>query len=119
MPYFDPDLVDLLCRTHPRVLAKGNRSKSLVRESMASRVAGLGLERQRKITTGNFWPRKLGEATASWNELGGARALGELGIIDPDALDAEVRQMLAEGRTAAVPFIWEILDHEAWVRARL
>jgi asparagine synthase (glutamine-hydrolysing) len=119
MPYFDPDLVDLLCRTHPRVLAKGNRSKSLVRESMASRIAGLGLERQKKITTGNFWPRKLEEATASWNELGGARAMGELGIVDPDALGAEVRQMLEEGRTAAVPFIWEILDHEAWVRARL
>jgi asparagine synthetase B (glutamine-hydrolysing) len=118
MPYFDPDLVDLLCRTHPRVLAKGNRSKSLVRESMASRVAGLGLERQKKITTGNFWPRKLEEASAAWNELGGARALGELGVVDPAALGTEVAQMLAEGRTSAVPFIWEILDHEAWVRAR-
>jgi asparagine synthetase B (glutamine-hydrolysing) len=119
MPYFDPDLVDLLCRTHPRVLAKGNRSKSLVRESMASRVAGLGLERQKKITTGNFWPKKLEEATACWNELGGARALGELGVVDADALGAEVAQMLAERRTAAVPFVWEVLDHEVWVRARL
>lgn len=118
-PYFDADLVDLLCRTHPRVLAKGDRSKSLVRESMASRVAGLGIERQKKITTGNFWPNKLEEATACWNELGGARALGELGVVDADALGVEVGQMLAERRKAAVPFVWEILDHEAWVRARL
>ena len=119
MPYFDSDLVDLLLRTHPRVLIKGNRSKSLVRESMSSRIAGLGIERQKKITTGNFWPKKLEEATNAWNELGGVQALGELGIVDADALGRKVRQMLAERRTAAVPFVWEILDHEAWVRARL
>jgi len=119
MPYFDADLVDLLLRTHPRVLTKGNRSKSLVRESMASRVAGFGLERQKKITTGNFWPKKLEEAAACWRELGGVRALGELGIVDADLLDAEVQQKLENRQSAAVPFIWEILDHEAWVRARL
>lgn len=119
MPYFDPDLVDLLCHTHPRVLTKGNRSKSLVREAMASRVAGLGIERQKKITTGNFWPKKLEEATSCWNDLGGVQALGELGVVDADLLDAKVKKMLAEGQKAAVPFVWEILDHEAWVRARL
>jgi asparagine synthetase B (glutamine-hydrolysing) len=119
MPYFDPDLVDLLCRIHPRVLTKGNRSKSLVREAMASRVAGLGIERQKKITTGNFWPKKLEEATDVWNGLGGVQGLGQLGVVDADLLDAKVKKMLAEGQKAAVPFIWEILDHEAWVRARL
>jgi asparagine synthetase B (glutamine-hydrolysing) len=119
MPYFDPDLVDLLCRTHPRVLTKGGRSKSMVREAMASRVAGFGIEKQKKITTGNFWPKKLEEATSCWNELGGVRALGELGVVDADLLGKEVRQMLAEGQKAAVPFVWEILDHEAWARARL
>jgi asparagine synthase (glutamine-hydrolysing) len=119
MPYFDADLVDLLMRTHPRVLTKGNRSKSLVRESMARRVSGVGLERQKKITTGNFWPKKLEEAARCWTELGGTRALGELGIVDADKLDAEVRQKLENRQSAAVPFIWEILDHEAWVRARL
>ncbi len=118
-PYFDADLVDLLCRTHPRVLARGGRSKSLVRESMASRVAGLGIERQKKITTGNFWPKKLEEATVCWEKFGGVRALGELGVVDAKALSDEVTQMLAEKCKAAVPFVWEILDHEAWVRARL
>jgi asparagine synthase (glutamine-hydrolysing) len=119
LPYFDADLVDLLMRTHPRVLTKGNRSKSVVRESMSRRVSGVGLERQKKITTGNFWPKKLEEASLSWKELGGTRALGELGVVDPDALDAEVRRRLENRQSAAVPFIWEILDHEAWVRARL
>ena len=119
MPYFDADLVDLLCRIHPRVLTKGDRSKSLVRESMASRLAGLGLERQKKITTGNFWPQKLEEATVCWNEYDGVPALGELGIVRAPAVRAWIDGMLAERRRAAVPFVWELLDHEAWVRARL
>jgi asparagine synthase (glutamine-hydrolysing) len=119
MPYFDADLVDLLCRIHPRVLTKGDRSKSLVRESMGSRLAGLGIERQKKITTGNFWPQKLEEATACWKDFGGVPALGELGIVDAAAVRTWIDEMLAEGRRAAVPFVWELLDHEAWVRPRL
>ena len=119
MPYFDADLVDLLCKTHPRVLTKGDRSKSLVRESMASRLRGLGLERQKKITTGNFWPQKLAEATACWNTFDGVPALGELGIVDAAAVRTWIDEMLAERRRAAVPFVWELLDHEAWVRPRL
>jgi asparagine synthase (glutamine-hydrolysing) len=119
LPYFDADLVDLLCRIHPRVLTKGDRSKSLVRQSMASRLAGLGLERQKKITTGNFWPQKLEEATTHWNEYDGVPALGELGIVDAPAVRTWIDTMLAEKRPTAVPFVWELLDHEAWVRARL
>jgi hypothetical protein len=119
MPYFDADLVDLLCRIHPRVLTKGDRSKSLVRESMGSRLAGLGIERQKKITTGNFWPQKLEEATACWNDFGGVPALGELGIVDAAAVRTWIDEMLGQGRRAAVPFVWELLDHEAWVRPRL
>jgi asparagine synthase (glutamine-hydrolysing) len=119
MPYFDADLVDLLCRIHPRVLTKGDRSKSLVRESMGSRLAGLGIERQKKITTGNFWPKKLEEATACWKDFDGVPALGELGIVDAAAVRTWIDEMLAERRRAAVPFVWELLDHEAWVRPRL
>jgi asparagine synthetase B (glutamine-hydrolysing) len=119
MPYYDADVVDLLCRTHPRVLNRGAQSKSLVRGQVSRKLPGLGLENQRKITTGNFWPQKVPEAVVAWRTFGGARALGELGIVDARRLDGHVKRMLAEKREVFVPYVWEILDHEAWVRARL
>ena len=119
MPYYDADIVDLLCRVPPRVLTMGDRSKSLVRQSMARRLSDLGIERQKKVTTGNFWPQKLEEATGSWDSYGGPRTLGELGVVDAKVLDEEVTGMLAANKQSYVPYVWEILDHEAWVRARL
>ena len=119
MPYYDADLVDLLCRTPPTVLNRGQRSKSMVRGIMSRRLAGLGIERQKKITTGNFWPQKTKEAIEAWEAMGGTRVLGELGIVDAPRLDRHVREMLAANRQTFVPYVWEILDHEAWVRARL
>jgi asparagine synthetase B (glutamine-hydrolysing) len=119
MPYYDADLVDLLCRTPPTVLNRGQRSKSMVRSMVSRKLAGLGVERQKKITTGNFWPQKTKEAVEAWRTMGGARVLGELGIVDAPRLDQHVQQMLAEERQTFVPYVWEILDHEAWVRARL
>jgi asparagine synthetase B (glutamine-hydrolysing) len=119
MPYYDADLVELLCRTPPTVLNRGQRSKSMVRSMVGRQLAGLGVERQKKITTGNFWPQKTKEAVEAWRAMGGARVLGELGIVDAPRLDQHVRQRLAEDHQTFVPYVWEILDHEAWVRARL
>lgn len=91
----------------------------MVRGIMSRRLAGLGIERQKKITTGNFWPQKTKEAIEAWEAMGGTRVLGELGIVDAPRLDRHVREMLAANRQTFVPYVWEILDHEAWVRARL
>ena len=56
-PFFDPDLVEMLYRTPPRLLNAGGRSKGLVRRTMAKRFPGLGLDRQRKVVAGSFFRR--------------------------------------------------------------
>jgi asparagine synthetase B (glutamine-hydrolysing) len=57
-PFFDPDLVSFLSRVRPEQLARGGRSKGLVRDEVARRCPGLGFESQRKIpATGLFLER--------------------------------------------------------------
>ena len=121
MPYWDADLVDFLFRVPPAKLIDGGRSKALVRQTMARRFPQLGLEHQRKVTTGNFWPKKWPECRAIWAELGGAPALGELGIVDSRSLDRCVRNTIDYSR--ADPLlgmrVWDIVNLEAWLRPRL
>ena len=57
MPYWDPDLVDLLYRVPPDLLNRGDRAKALVRETLANRFSGLGLDRQKKVIASGTSPR--------------------------------------------------------------
>ncbi len=47
-PYWDADLVELLCRVPPRYLNQGERSKGLVRSVISRRFPHLGFEKQKK-----------------------------------------------------------------------
>jgi hypothetical protein len=119
-PYWDADLMYLLARIHPRALMRNGRSKALVREPLSRRFPVLALERQKKITTGNFWPRRLPEARKAWGVMGGARTLEELGIVDGRVLDAEVTKILDNPDDLFGAFrIWTVLKVEAWVRPRI
>jgi asparagine synthetase B (glutamine-hydrolysing) len=119
-PYWDADLMQLLARIHPRALMRNGRSKALVREPLARRFPVLALERQKKITTGNFWPKRLPEARTAWTGLGGARTLDELGIVDGRVLDAAVTKILQNPDDLFGAFrIWTVLKVEAWVRPRV
>jgi asparagine synthetase B (glutamine-hydrolysing) len=116
-PFLDPDLIEFLCRTPPRLLNEGGRSKGLVRQTIAKRFPGLGLERQRKIWATSFFESLLlREAPALADLAGDFPALSDLGIVNGAALAAVIR----EARMQPGPRlqqIWEAINLEIWLRA--
>jgi asparagine synthase (glutamine-hydrolysing) len=121
MPYWDADLVDFLYRTPPELLNRGERSKALVRQTVARRFPGLNFERQRKVTALNFFTSLLLEEGARlWQMMGGAQALAELGIVDAQALDSTMPKLLSGTQPPQESHrIRDILLVEAWLRPRL
>jgi len=119
-PYWDPDLVDLLYRVSPDVLTRGGRAKGLVRDTLARRFPGLGLERQKKvIATRYFTSVMLGQGRAVWGQMGGPQALVELGVVNPKLVAEAADRMFSSGTARAANRIWNILNLEAWLRPRI
>jgi asparagine synthetase B (glutamine-hydrolysing) len=116
-PFFDPDLIELLCRTPPRLLNEGGRSKGLVRQTMAKRFPGLGLERQRKVwATSFFQSLLLREGPALADLAGDFPALSGLGIVNGAALAAFTREALMQPGPR-LQQIWQPINLEIWLRA--
>ena len=81
---------------HPRHAPVG-----LIRSYLARRFPDLGFERQRKLNANAFFTETLlREGPEIWRELGGARALAALGVVDPVELD---RALAAYLRAPGVP----------------
>ena len=118
-PFWDVDLVELLYRTPPQLLMGDGRSKWLLRRRLAERLPGLGLERRGKVSAaGVFRNLVQKEATLAWERLGGARALGALGVVSSSGVQSAMPAMLAAGPTQRTGRIWELLTLETWVRQR-
>jgi asparagine synthase (glutamine-hydrolysing) len=118
MPFWDPELVELLCRVPPDLLNRGGRDKWLVREAMARRFPRLGFDRHRKVGAQDFYKTvMLSEGPRAWKEMGGAPALAELGIVDGKKIEAVVAASLASSDLREIHRVWEVLSLEAWVRA--
>jgi asparagine synthase (glutamine-hydrolysing) len=116
-PFSDPDLIEMLCRTPPRLLNKGGWSKGLVRQTMARRFPGLGLERQRKVSaTSLFQSQLLREGPALADLAGDFPALSGLGIVDGAALAAFIREALMQPGPREQQ-IWQPINLEIWLRA--
>ena len=119
-PFWDADLVDLLFRIPPFELNRGRRSKGLVRDSLARRFPDLGFERQRKVLGVNFY-RSLVEQDGAdiWRELGGAKVLKSLGIIDEKGLDDYMKPRLNRPRDARDAHeVLTVLNLETWARCQ-
>jgi len=118
-PFWDPDLVDLLMRTPPRLLNRSGRSKGLVRETVARRMPGLSLDRQVK-RTGTTFSRVLlaREAPALMKRLGPPTALGDLGVVDPHGAWTFANDAVARGGQELYR-VWDLLNLESWVRTRV
>jgi len=120
MPYWDPDLIDLLYRVPPDLLNHGDRAKALVRETLAKRFSGLGLDRQKKVIASRYFTAvMLGQGSRIWDRIGGAQALGELGVVDPARLDEFARRAFGSNDVRLANRIWNLLNFESWVRPRL
>jgi len=120
-PYQDADLVDMLYRTPPMLLIHDGRSKGLVRRSLARRFPNLGFERQRKMEATSFYASLIYKDGGDiWQELGGARTLASLGIIDERAYRPVLDRLLRrrEDGTSAHR-VWTVLNLETWARAQV
>jgi Asparagine synthase/Glutamine amidotransferase domain len=122
MPYWDPDLVDLLYRVPPDLLDRGDRAKALVRETLANRFSGLGLDRQKKVIASRYFTSvMLGQGSRIWDRIGGAQglALAELGLVDPVRLDEFAGRAFSSNNVRLANRIWNVLNFESWVRPRI
>ena len=121
MPYWDADLVTFLYRTPPELLNQGERTKALVRQTVARRFPHLNFERQKKVQAMNFFSSILSEEGARlWQTMGGAPALAELGIVDAPALNSGVSKLLSGTQSPRETHrIRDILLVESWLRGRL
>jgi asparagine synthase (glutamine-hydrolysing) len=120
-PYCDLDLANLLWRTAPSVLARGGHAKGLLREAVSRRFPGLGFDTQKKVTVTRLFASIMRrEGPSIWSELGGAKALSQLGIVDPDRVNAMMSETLATGTNharATKGFV--LLNLEYWLRPRI
>ena len=120
-PFWDVDLVDLLFRIPPFELNRGGRSKGLVRDSLERRFPNLGFGRQKKVLAVNFYRELVQQdAPGVWREMGGAKALKSLGIIDDQGLDQFLKPRLAHPRDARDAHeVLTVLNLESWTRIQV
>jgi asparagine synthase (glutamine-hydrolysing) len=121
-PLWDPDVVDLLCRTPPDLLNRGGREKGLLRDLLGTRFPALGREWVKTVFMGGFLASvMLREGRQEWRRLGGASALAEVGLVDPRRLETYVEACFSgqDGGQRELGRIWNILSVEAWLRPRL
>jgi asparagine synthase (glutamine-hydrolysing) len=118
-PFWDADLQEFLYRVPPEWLIKGRRTKGLVRGMLAQRFPELGFERQIKVIGSQFANETVvDELPAALRSIGGARALGDLGIVDPQRLEDAVQRMGSDPRDSSlINCIWHAFSLETWVRA--
>ena len=117
-PFWDAELIDFLYRIPPASLNRGGRSKGMVRGMLARKFPHLGFERQKKVAaTGFFCSVCLKEGAQVWQSLGGTPALSDLGVVDGQALDAVIKNILAKQQLRQAHRIWEVLNLEVWLRA--
>jgi asparagine synthetase B (glutamine-hydrolysing) len=119
-PYYDSELVDLLLRIPPSLLQRGGREKGMVRDTVAKRFPTLQFERQRKVSALGFMSSILHkEGPRVWKELGGAKALESLGIVDHQSIEAAMQRSFTSSDRRSRNVIWEITNLETWVRPRV
>jgi asparagine synthase (glutamine-hydrolysing) len=120
-PYWDADLQEFLYRVPPKVIAASDRTKELVRSTLARRFPRLGFERQRKVVGTAFaFDTFQAELPKAMEAIGGPRALSELGLVDRGRLQEAIDRFASDPRQRWMGnSLWHVLSLEAWVRPRL
>jgi asparagine synthetase B (glutamine-hydrolysing) len=116
-PYFDRDLVELSLRIPPAHLVAGGRAKAPLRRLVAERLPSVAMP-ARKVLFGQLFDRLFRlHGRRAWTALGGARVLGELGIVDPPRVSALMEGYFSGGTQRSLE-PWLVLSMELWLRAR-
>jgi asparagine synthase (glutamine-hydrolysing) len=116
-PFWDVDLVEFLCRVPPRLLHKGDRSKALVRTMLKKRFPSLGLDRQKKIEQDDLLVTLMRErGPLVWKNLGGARKLSDLELVDSERLERRVQSDVFYNKDKDVYWFWMLINLESWLR---
>jgi asparagine synthase (glutamine-hydrolysing) len=115
-PFTDPDLVELLYRTPPKVLNRGGRTKGLVRGKVARRFPELGFEGHRKVQATSFYQSViLNEGPALAKGAIDFPALSGLGLVDGRAASAAVAAGFKRRDSVFLRFC-HIVGLEMWAR---
>jgi asparagine synthetase B (glutamine-hydrolysing) len=117
-PFFDVDLVELLCRVHPDTLNQGGRSKGLVRSTLDRRFPDLAFGSQKKVSAGQTLDRLLAPAGPDSWQLGPDSALIRLGVIDRNAFQAASRSTMADGSRRDRWAVLQVKAIDAFATAR-
>ncbi|HVT44383.1 MAG TPA: asparagine synthase-related protein [Thermoanaerobaculia bacterium] len=119
-PYLDADLVDLLYRTPPEHLNRGDRSKALARESIRRRFPQLGIDRQKKVSSSDFFLEIMSEhGLAQLQRIRGPEILADLGVISPQQFLRSMRKAVEEGDRRGLGSLHGVLMVESWLRGVL
>lgn len=117
-PFWDADLIDLMMKIRPQVRMRDGFTKSLLRGPLIRRFPSLGYEHRIKSYTGHVIFAALTAGTAKARQaLGRKWALSELGVIDPDRVNASVDRVLAGAHEREWGQVWDLINLETWVRA--
>jgi asparagine synthetase B (glutamine-hydrolysing) len=115
-PFWDPDLVQMLCRVPPHLLNEGGASKGLVRKVLARRFPELGFERQRKVAATSYFQTLLTESGPALADAAGQfPALSTLGVVDGRA----AREFVVAGLRQRGPHnsrVFQMINLEMWAR---
>jgi asparagine synthase (glutamine-hydrolysing) len=118
-PYWDADLIVQIYCTPPSKLNAGNRTKGLVRQTVARRFPALGFERQRKVSALSFFSATVKrEAPALGEAVADFKALADLGVVDPAGARAFMRAAW-HGSSMEIGRAWNLVNVESWVRRQL
>ena len=118
-PFWDPDLIRFLVRVPPELLNRGGRSKGVVREMLTRRFPEVGFDRHKKVVATNYSSSVMLEGgRRAWQELGGARELARLDVVDAKALHSSAMHTFAARDEREVHRLWYVLSLEAWLRGR-
>jgi asparagine synthase (glutamine-hydrolysing) len=118
-PFWDVDLIELLRRVPPQLLAHDGRSKWLLRRKVAQRLPGLGLERRGKASAANVFRDILDrEAPVEWSRLRGAPALERIGAVRTADMDSGYPARTLVGKAGGAGRLYTLLNLEAWVQQR-
>ena len=120
-PFLDAEVIEFLARTPPELLNAGGRAKGLVRGTLARRFPDQGFDRQKKLNLGSFFDNTLFPgAMEAWGEMGGARTLEALGVVDGRRIDQPIRELQTGEHSLVEKWQFMYLVYlERWVRSHI